>query len=202
MRIKSTLAGLALLAVGSAGVLGFGSVSDAAPKTATAVFAGGCFWAMEAAFDQVKGVIDTTSGYAGGTIPNPTYGNHKGYKEAVRVTYDPSKVTYAQLLSAYWHNTDPFDGTGQFCDQAPPYQPVIFTDNAAEKALAEKTKAEIATRFHQKVATKIEPRTTFTPAEGYHQNYHLKHPAYFAQFEWGCGQPQRLKQIWGAPGRS
>jgi peptide-methionine (S)-S-oxide reductase len=188
----------ALLLLGGLFGLGLQASPLAAGQTATAIFAGGCFWSMQAAFDQVKGVISTTSGYAGGTMPNPTYGNHPGYKEAVRVTYDPAKVSYATLLQQYWHNTDPFDGEGQFCDQAPPYEPVIFTDDAAEAALAEKTKAAISARFHKPVATEIKPRTSFTAAEDYHQDFYKKHPETFKAFEWECGQPQRLKQLWGS----
>jgi peptide-methionine (S)-S-oxide reductase len=154
---------------------------------------------MEAAFDEVNGVTDTTSGYAGGTMPNPTYGSHEGYKEAVKVTYDPSKVTYAQLLDHYWHNIDPFDPKGQFCDDGGPYQSVIFVGNDAEKALAEKTKQEIADKFKQKVATEIRPVTTFTAAEDYHQNYHIKNPIAYKYYKWGCGRAQRLEEIWGKP---
>lgn len=168
-------------------------------KLTTAIFAGGCFWCMEAAFDEVKGVTDTTSGYAGGTKPHPTYDDHQGYQEAVRVTYDPSKVSYAKLLNHYWHNIDPFDPAGQFCDKGNSYRAVIFTDNAAEKALAEKTKAAIAARFHKTVTTEIRPRTTFTPAEAYHQNYHITHPYTYAFYKWNCGRAQRLHEIWGAP---
>src|SRR6476646_997905 len=105
------VAALVVLAMSSGG--GEGAV---AANTKTAIFASGCFWCMEAAFDEVDGVTDTTSGYAGGTKPNPTYGDHEGYQEAVRVTYDPAKVTYAKLLDQYWHNIDPFNPDGQFCD--------------------------------------------------------------------------------------
>ena len=129
---------------------------------------------MEAAFDEVDGVTETISGYAGGTTPNPTYGAHEGYKEAVKVTYDPAKVTYAKLLDHYWHNIDPFDAYGQFCDKGSAYQSVVFVGNDEEKALAEKTKQEIEDRFKQKVATEILPVTTFTAAEDYHQDYHNK----------------------------
>ena len=116
-------------------------------ESKTAIFAGGCFWCVEAAFDEVDGVTETISGYAGGTKPNPTYGDHEGYKEAVKVTYDPAKVTYAKLLDHYWHNIDPFDPDGQFCDKGSAYQSVIFVGDDEEKALAEKTKQEIADRF-------------------------------------------------------
>ena len=117
----------------------------AAPlRSDTAIFAGGCFWCMEAAFDEVDGVTETISGYAGGTKPNPTYGDHEGYQEAVKVTYDPAKVTYAKLLDHYWHNIDPFDADGQFCDKGSAYRSAIFVGNDEEKKLAETTKQEIA----------------------------------------------------------
>ncbi len=178
-------------------VIASGASGSAAAETKTAIFAGGCFWCMEAAFDEVGGVTDTTSGYAGGTAPNPTYGSHEGYKEAVKVTYDPAKVTYAELLDHYWHNIDPFDPDGQFCDKGSAYQSVIFVGSDEEKALAEKTKKEIAERFKQTVATEIRPVTTFTPAEDYHQDYHTKNPIAYKYYKWGCGRAQRLEEIWG-----
>lgn len=174
-----------------------GAHSSQAADTKTAIFAGGCFWCMEAAFDEVKGVTETVSGYAGGTKPNPTYGSHEGYVEAVKVTYDPSKVTYAQLLEDYWHNVDPFDASGQFCDKGPAYHTVIFTSDDQEKALAEKTKQEIADKYKQKVATQIRPTTTFTAAEEYHQNYHIVNPVSYKYYKWNCGRAQRLADIWG-----
>ena len=128
-------------------VIAFGSDGSSAAESKTAIFAGGCFWCVEAAFDEVPGVTETISGYAGGTAPNPTYGSHEGYKEAVKVTYDPAKVTYATLLDHYWHNIDPFDPDGQFCDKGSAYQSVVFVGDGEEKALADKTKQEIADRF-------------------------------------------------------
>ncbi len=169
----------------------------AAAETKTAIFAGGCFWCMEAAFDEVPGVTDTTSGYVGGTKPNPNYGDHEGYQEAVRVTYDPAKVTYAQLLDQYWHNIDPFDAHGQFCDQGDAYRSVVFVGDDEEKQLAEKTKEEIAARFKEPVATEIKPLTTFTAAEDYHQNYHNTNPVAYKFYKWNCGRAQRLEKIWG-----
>jgi peptide-methionine (S)-S-oxide reductase len=174
-----------------------GAYSSKAADTKTAIFAGGCFWCMEAAFDEVTGVTETISGYAGGTKPNPTYGSHEGYVEAVKVTYDPSKVTYAQLLEDYWHNIDPFDASGQFCDKGPAYHTVIFTSDDQEKALAEKTKQEIADKYKQKVATQIRSTTTFTAAEEYHQNYHNLNPVSYKYYKWNCGRAQRLADIWG-----
>jgi peptide-methionine (S)-S-oxide reductase len=169
------------------------------PGLKTAIFAGGCFWCIEAAFDEVPGVTETISGYAGGTVPEPTYGHHPGYKEAVKVTYDPSKVSYAKLLDWFWHNIDPFDAEGQFCDKGDPYKSVIFVANDEEKGLAEKTKQEIADRFKQTVATEINPVTTFTAAEDYHQDYHDKNPVSYKFYKWRCGRAQRLAEIWGPP---
>ena len=170
---------------------------EAAPETKTAIFAGGCFWCMEAAFDEVDGVTETTSGYAGGATPNPTYGQHEGYQEAVRVTYDPAKVTYAKLLDQYWHNIDPFDAEGQFCDQGDAYRAVIFTGDGQEKQLADSTKQEIAERFKQPVVTEIKPSTTFTPAEWYHQDFHIKNAVKYDYYKTACGRPKRLEEIWG-----
>ena len=193
--ICATLTAAFLAAV----VIACGAVESRAAATESAIFAGGCFWCMEAAFDEVDGVTETISGYAGGTKPNPTYGDHEGYKEAAELTFDPARVTYAKLLDHYWRNIDPFDPDGQFCDKGSAYQSVIFVSNDAEKELAKKTKEEIATRFKQKVATEIEPVTTFTAAEAYHQDYHNQNPVSYKYYKWGCGRAQRLAQIWGKP---
>jgi peptide-methionine (S)-S-oxide reductase len=176
-----------------------GGMSQAADAGKTAIFAGGCFWCMEAAFDEVPGVTETVSGYAGGTKPNPNYGDHEGYVEAVKVTYDPAKVSYQQLLDQYWHNIDPFDPEGQFCDQGNAYRSVIFTGDEEEAKLAEAEKQDIAARLKQGVATEIKPATTFRAAEGYHQNYHNTNAVSYKFYKWNCGRAQRLKQIWGAP---
>lgn len=180
-------------------ILACSSHGTRSAETETAIFAGGCFWCLEAAFDEVDGVTETISGYAGGTKPNPNYGDHEGYKEALKLTFDPAKVTYATLLDHFWHNIDPFDAGGQFCDQGSAYESAVFVANDAEKQLAEKTKQEIAARFKQDVATVIEPVTTFTPAEEYHQNYHNTNPVSYKYYKWGCGRTQRLAEIWGKP---
>jgi len=186
------VAALVVLAMSVSG--GEGAV---AADTKTAIFAGGCFWCMEAAFDEVNGVTDTTSGYAGGTKRNPTYGDHEGYQEAVRVTYDPAKVTYAKLLDQYWHNIDPFNPDGQFCDVGNAYRSVIFVGNDEEKGLADTTKQQVADRFKETVVTEIKPVSTFTPAEDYHQNYHNTNPVSYKFYKWNCGRAQRLEQLWG-----
>lgn len=174
-----------------------GAYSTRAAETKTAIFAGGCFWCVEDVFDHVDGVTETVSGYAGGKTPDPTYGSHKGYVEAVKVTYDPSTVTYAKLLDHFWHNIDPFDATGQFCDKGPAYRTVVFVSDDAEKKLAESTKQEIADRFGKTVETEIRPTTTFYAAEDYHQDYHNTNPVSYKFYKWNCGRAQRLAEIWG-----
>ncbi|MEM8574241.1 MAG: peptide-methionine (S)-S-oxide reductase MsrA [Pseudomonadota bacterium] len=166
-------------------------------ETKSAIFAGGCFWCVEDAFDKVDGVTETISGYAGGTLKNPTYGNHKTHLEALKVTYDPSKVTYAELLDHFWRNIDPFDPAGQFCDQGPAYKTAVFVSDEAEQSLAEKTKQDIETRFGKQVETQIRPTSTFTAAEEYHQDYHTKNPVSYKYYKWNCGRAQRLSEIWG-----
>ena len=189
--LTATLLAALLLATGALGVR--------AGETKTAIFAGGCFWCVEAAFDDVDGVTETVSGYAGGTKPNPNYGDHEGYLEAVKVTYDPAKVSYAALVDHYWRNVDPFDPDGQFCDKGSAYRTAIFVGDDAEKALAETTKDDIAKRFNKQVATEIKPATTFTAAEDYHQDYHNQNPVSYKYYKWGCGRAQRLEEIWGKP---
>jgi peptide-methionine (S)-S-oxide reductase len=181
----------------AASVLAGGAYSTHAAETKTAIFAGGCFWCVEDVFDHVDGVTETVSGYAGGKTPDPTYGSHKGYVEALKVTYDPSKVTYAKLLDHYWHNIDPFDPSGQFCDKGPAYRTVIFVSDDKEKELAETTKQEITKRFEKEVATEIRPTTTFYAAEDYHQDYHNLNPVSYKFYKWNCGRAQRLAEIWG-----
>ncbi len=199
MMARWILAALTALFLAATVIAGGGIQDTRAADTQTVIFAGGCFWCIEAAFDEVDGVTETISGYAGGTKPNPNYGDHEGYQEAVKVTYDPAKVTYAKLLDHYWQNIDPFDAGGQFCDQGNAYRSVIFVGNDEEKKLAETTKAEIAERFKQKVETEIKPVTTFAAAEDYHQDYHNQNPVSYKYYKWGCGRAQRLAQIWGKP---
>jgi peptide-methionine (S)-S-oxide reductase len=190
----SAIAAVVLAALAMSG--GAGPVT-AAVDTKTAIFAGGCFWCVEAAFDEVDGVTETVSGYAGGTKPNPTYGDHEGYQEAVKVTYDPVKVTYAKLVDTFWHNIDPFNPEGQFCDEGNAYRSVIFYGNDEEKGLADSTKQQVADRFKETVVTEIKPATTFTAAEDYHQNYHNTNAVSYKFYKWNCGRAQRLEQLWG-----
>ena len=196
MMARWICAGLMAAFLGAFMIAG-GAYDAKAAEMKTAIFAGGCFWCVEDAYDKVDGVTETLSGYAGGTKPNPTYGSHKGFVEALKVTYDPSKVTYAKLLDHYWHNIDPFDPSGQFCDKGPAYRTVVFVSDDEEKNLAEKTKQEIAKRFKKAVSTEIRPTTTFYAAEDYHQDYHNVNPVSSKYYKWNCGRAQRLSEIWG-----
>ena len=168
-------------------------------EEATAIFAGGCFWCMESAFQGSEGVLDVVSGFTGGSLPNPTYkGNHEGHVEAIKVTYDPAVVSYRQLLDRYWVNVDPFDNAGQFCDKGPSYRSAIFTATRQERMLAEESLAAVAKRFAPAtVYTEIRPAGQFWPVEEYHQDYFLKNPVRYKYYRWNCGRDQRLKQIWG-----
>ncbi len=187
----AVFAALAFLVVGT----------RAQAPSATAVFAGGCFWSMEHVFDELPGVKSVTAGYTGGTAKKPSYERVEagitGHAESVQVTYDPTKISYEALLDAYWHNTDPSDGAGQFCDTGSQYRPIIFYVDAAQQAAAEKSKSAIeqSGRFNR-VLTKIQPATTFWPAEDYHQHYYKTHAAAYNMYRVGCGRDARLRSLW------
>jgi len=169
------------------------------PPRAIATFAGGCFWCMEGPFERIPGVISATSGYTGGTKAHPTYeevsDGNTGHRESVQILYDPRKVTYAQLLDTFWHNVDPTDNSGQFCDHGPQYRAAIFYHDAEQKRLAEASKAALEKRFH--VVTDILPASQFWPAEEYHQDYYKKNPIRYHFYRFNCGRDQLLEQIWG-----
>jgi len=176
----------------------------------TAIFAGGCFWCVESDFDHVKGVTDTTSGYAGGTKANPTYRDHEGYTEAVRVRFDADIVSFRQLVDIFWRTHDVFDPDGQFCDQGPSYRPVAFVRGADQRNAAEASKMAAEAVLKRKILTPIEDATTFYPAEGYHQNYYLGENRVLTRYGYitqatayenyrkGCGRDARVRAIWGA----
>ncbi|HEY8962969.1 MAG TPA: peptide-methionine (S)-S-oxide reductase MsrA [Alphaproteobacteria bacterium] len=178
---------------------------DVAPKEAKAVFAGGCFWSMQKAFDGKKGVLDTKVGFSGGTISNPSYmrvgEGDTGHYEAVEVTYDPTKISYDKLLNIYWHNIDPVDAEGQFCDKGFRYRTVIFYGTAEEKQKAEDSKMLMEAddeRFGGRaIATQILPKMPFYAAEEYHQRYYKKNPLRYDFYRGRCGQDLRLNEIWG-----
>ena len=170
---------------------------------ASAVFAGGCFWCMEPPFDALPGVVSTTSGYAGGTLANPSYkqvtAGGSGHLEVVQVIYDPEQVSYEELLDVYWRNVDPLDAGGQFCDRGESYQTAIFAANGAEQQAAERTKAQLADSFGSAIATEVKLLSTggFYPAEDYHQDYYQKNPLRYKYYRNSCGRDARLAALWG-----
>lgn len=170
----------------------------------TATFAGGCFWCVQAVFDKLPGVASTTVGYTGGHTDHPTYEQvcteTTGHQEATEVVFDPERVSYQQLLDAFWHNIDPLNGAGQFCDLGDSYRSVIFYHNQEQKQLAEASKAkfEAKPQFKSRITTEIEPAQTFWPAEEYHQKYYAKNPIRYKFYRYNCGRDQRLRQVWGA----
>jgi len=172
-------------------------------RVAIATFAGGCFWCMEPPFDKVNGVLSTTSGYTGGHKSDPTYedvsSGGTGHAEAVQVRYDPASVSYGKLLEVFWHNVDPVNAGGQFCDQGSQYRSEIFYHDGEQKRLAEKSLKELEQpgRFDRPIATRIVPATAFYPAETYHQDFYKKNPIRYKYYRHGCGRDARLKEIWG-----
>ena len=172
---------------------------------AKATFAGGCFWCVESDFDKVPGVLSTTSGYIGGTVANPTYqqvsAKSTGHAEAVEILYDPTKVTYEQLLAKFWHSIDPTTKDRQFCDSGSPYRSAIFTHGDEQMAAAKKSLAELekSKPFKEPVVTQIVPATAFYAAEEYHQDYYKKNPIRYTYYRTSCGRDARLAELWGSP---
>jgi peptide-methionine (S)-S-oxide reductase len=170
---------------------------------AKATFAGGCFWCMEEAFEEVPGVVSVTSGYIGGQVANPSYeqvsAGKTGHAEAIEVLYDPARVTYSKLLEAFWHNIDPLTPNAQFCDHGSQYRAAIFYHNDEQQKLAEASKQALvdAKRFNTPIVTEITMATTFYPAEEYHQDYYKKNPLRYKFYKYNCGRAQRLKEVWG-----
>lgn len=168
--------------------------------TRTAVFAGGCFWSIEKLFEGKPGVVSAVSGYAGGASRNPTYENHEGHLEAVRVTYDPAKVSYAELVDYFFHHIDPTDPNGQICDKGPSYRTALFVSTPEERKVAEQAKAKVAGELKAKVATQVRNAAPFWNAEAYHQDFAKKNPAQYERYRIGCGRDRWLATVWG--GRS
>ncbi len=173
-----------------------------AEQTETAIFAAGCFWCTESDFDKVAGVISTVSGYIGGHKKNPTYrqvsAGGTGHTEAVRVVYDPAKVSYTQLLDHFWRNVDPTTANAQFCDVGSQYRSGIFYMNDEQKRLALASKAALEKNkpFKESIVTEVTAATTFYPAEEYHQDYHTRNTVRYNYYRWSCGRDQRLEALW------
>ncbi len=167
--------------------------------TEVATFAGGCFWCVEADFDKVPGVISTTSGYTGGTLHNPTYRQvttkTTGHAEAVRIVFDPTRVSYAQLLEKYWRSIDPTTPDRQFCDSGSPYRSAIFAhdDRQLEAARASLAALQKSKPFPQPIVTAIERAGPFYAAEEEHQDYYRKNPVRYQYYRSGCGRDARLE---------
>jgi len=175
----------------------------AAPEQAVATFAGGCFWCMEPPFDKLEGVISTTSGYTGGHQQDPTYKQVSrggtGHTEAVQIVYEPSRVSYAELLDTFWHNIDPTMANGQFCDHGDQYRSEIFyhDETQRQQALASRQALDELKPFKAPVVTGITAASTFYPAEEYHQDYYQKNPLRYKFYRHGCGRDKRLEELWG-----
>ena len=205
LRLMRPAAALCLLMLSAAGFNAQAQTAAPATATAKAVFAGGCFWCVEADFDKVPGVITTTSGYIGGKTANPTYeqvsGKSTGHAEAVEVVFDPTKVTYEQLLTKFWRTIDPTTKDRQFCDAGNPYRSALFPLDAAQATTARASLAalERTKPFKEPIVTTIEPAAPFYTAEGYHQDYYKKNPVRYNYYRQTCGRDARLAQLWGAP---
>jgi len=196
---------MALLAGLLLGVALVATAAEPATKaktaTATAVFAGGCFWCMVHPFDELPGVMSVTSGYTGGQKVNPTYeqvsAGDTGHVEAVQIIFDPKQIGYEKLLEVFWRNVDPLDKGGQFCDRGSTYTSAVFYQNDEQKKLAEQSKAAIEKKLGKPVVTAIRPAATFYAAEDYHQDYYKKNPLRYKYYRYSCGRDQRLEELWG-----
>lgn len=186
-------------------VAGSSLAADTSTETPyeTATFAGGCFWCMEGPFDRLDGVISTTSGYTGGDQKNPTYKEVSrggtGHAEAVQIVYDPAKISYEELLRVFWHNIDPTNANGQFCDWGNQYRSEIFYHTAEQEELARQSLASLneTKPFAAPVVTRVTQAGRFYPAEDYHQDYYQKNPVRYKFYRYGCGRDKRLEELWG-----
>jgi len=194
---------LALLLLGCLAFSSNASSEADASQYRTATFAGGCFWCMEPPFDKLDGVISTTSGYIGGNKDNPTYKEVSrggtGHTEAIEIIYDPARISYDELLNEFWHNIDPTNANGQFCDWGNQYRSEIFYHDAEQEKLARQSKAALTELkpFDAPVVTGITGASTFYPAEDYHQDYYLKNPVRYKFYRYGCGRDKQLEDLWG-----
>jgi peptide-methionine (S)-S-oxide reductase len=191
----------ALRTAASAAILAFAALPAHAVETETAIFAGGCFWCVEADFDKVEGVLSTVSGYTGGRTENPTYKQvtygDTGHYEAVEITYNPEVVDYRTLVDHFFRTVDPTDAGGQFCDRGDSYRTAVFALDEEQRRAAEAAKAEAASILEDEIVTPILDSSTFWDAEGYHQDYYQKNPLRYRYYRWNCGRDQRLEELWG-----
>ncbi len=203
---------IALIAGGVAIATGFfwNAMADQMPEDpaptstlSTAVFAGGCFWCVEADFDKIDGVVSTISGYTGGTVEEPTYrqvvAGDTGHYEAVKISYDPDKVSYDELVDYFFHTIDPTDARGQFCDKGDSYRTALFVNSQEQRETAENEIDSINASgvLPGPVVTKVIDAEAFWPAEDYHQNYYRTTPIKYKFYRQGCRRDARLEQLWG-----
>ncbi len=195
--IRSPLAALTVFALASLAAPAYSA------STETAIFAGGCFWCVESDFDHVDGVISTTSGYIGGTGEDPTYHNHadRGWREAVKIEFDPSRVSYEKLLDAFFHSVDPTDAGGQFCDRGHSYTTAVYATSEAQAKAAELAKTTAGAELERKVVTPVETAGPFYDAETYHQDYYRKNPLRYRFYRLSCGRDRAVKALWGDAAR-
>jgi peptide-methionine (S)-S-oxide reductase len=179
-----------------------GGSAMAQNTTATALVGGGCFWCVQSDFQKLAGVVSATSGYSGGSRANPTYETYhlpgdEPHVEVVQVTYDPTQLSYDDVLTYFLRHIDPTDGGGQFCDRGPAYRPVIFTASDTEAEAARRALEAAGKALGQPLKVDVLPAKPFWPAEDYHQDYHRKNPTRYAFYRWNCGRDQRVKELWG-----
>lgn len=202
----------ALVAAVAVGISQPGETASSAPAASaatatgeyrTAIFAGGCFWCMEPPYDELDGVVSTTSGYTDGQTPNPSYeavsSGSTGHTEAVQVVYDPKRISYERLVEVFWRNVDPTDAVGQFCDRGSQYRTGVYFADEEQRRVAEQSKAALVEKrpFKAPIVTPIVAASTFYPAEEYHQDYYRKNPIRYKYYRNGCGRDRRLNQLWG-----
>ncbi|MGB5583229.1 MAG: peptide-methionine (S)-S-oxide reductase MsrA [Gammaproteobacteria bacterium] len=179
------------------------NITVAENQTEIATFAGGCFWCMEAAFDEIDGVIATTSGYTGGHQEDPRYeqvsAGVTGHTEAIQVEFDPAIISYEELLAVFWKNIDPTTADRQFCDTGSQYRSgVFYHTDAQKKAVKQSLKTLQQTKpFDEPIVTEVSPAGTFYPAEAYHQDYYLKNPLSYKYYRSSCERDKRLEMLWG-----
>ena len=164
-----------------------------------ALFAGGCFWCLEHDLEELDGVISAESGYSGGDLLNPTYNNHNGHQEVVKIIFNSNIISYKELLNNYWLNIDPYDNKGQFCDRGNSYKPVIYTSNPGQEREAEESKERISIKLNvaiDKLKVEIRNSKAFWIAESYHQDFAINNPIKYNFYRTSCGRDNRLKKVW------
>lgn len=201
--IKAGLAVVAAAGVFAGAVFDRASVQAAEDDLREAVFAGGCFWCVEADFDKVPGVVETISGYTGGHVEDPSYeqvsSGGTGHYEAVKIVYNPEKVSYEDLLHTFWRTVDPLDAHGQFCDRGNSYRTAIFAVNERQEKLAKASKRELQESgvLNAEIVTPVLSAEPFYRAEEYHQNYYKKNSIKYNYYRWRCGRDGRVEELWG-----